>query len=97
MRNFAIAFVLGGLGLLVSGRAVHAEAAPSSLVVNSVSPTSSSSPSASTPAPLAASHIIPADRTFAWNPGLMSKGGIDIRTGICASLSPAVQVAPFRA
>lgn len=32
--------------------------------------------------------IIPADRNFAWNPGLMSKGGIPNRSTICATLSP---------
>ena len=30
--------------------------------------------------------IIPAERNFAWNPGLMSKGGIPNRTQTCASL-----------
>jgi hypothetical protein len=33
--------------------------------------------------------IIPADRNFAWNPGMMSKGGIPNRTAICATLSPS--------
>src|ERR1700720_370802 len=33
--------------------------------------------------------IIPADRNFAWNPGMMSKGGIPNRTTICATLSPS--------
>lgn len=32
--------------------------------------------------------IIPAERNFAWNPGLMSKGGIPDRSTICAKLSP---------
>jgi len=32
--------------------------------------------------------IIPADRSFAWNPGLLSKGGIPSRTQTCATLSP---------
>lgn len=32
--------------------------------------------------------ILPADRTYAWNPGLMSKGGIPDRKTICAKLSP---------
>src|ERR1700688_3683606 len=33
--------------------------------------------------------IIPADRNFAWNPGMMSKGGIPSRTTVCATLSPS--------
>src|SRR5262249_14985541 len=33
--------------------------------------------------------IIPADRNYAWNPGMMSKGGIPNRTAICATLSPS--------
>ena len=32
--------------------------------------------------------IIPAERNFAWNPGLMSKGGIPNRSTVCATLSP---------
>jgi hypothetical protein len=32
--------------------------------------------------------IIPAERNFAWNPGLTSKGGIPNRTSVCATLSP---------
>ena len=30
--------------------------------------------------------FIPADRSFAWNPGLLSKGGIPSRTQTCATL-----------
>ena len=33
--------------------------------------------------------IIPSDRNFTWNPGMMSKGGIPNRTTICATLSPS--------
>src|ERR1700730_17664184 len=33
--------------------------------------------------------IIPPDRDFAWNPGMMSKGGIPNRTTVCATLSPS--------
>src|ERR1700688_4592878 len=33
--------------------------------------------------------IIPADRNFAWNPGMTSKGGIPSRTTVCATLSPS--------
>src|ERR1700730_10240174 len=33
--------------------------------------------------------IIPPDRNFAWNPGMMSKGGIPNRTTICATLWPS--------
>src|ERR1700730_13055113 len=33
--------------------------------------------------------IIPPDRDFAWNPGMMSKGGIPSRTTVCATLSPS--------
>jgi hypothetical protein len=33
--------------------------------------------------------IIPPDRNFAWNPGMMSKGGIPNRTTVCATLSPS--------
>ena len=32
--------------------------------------------------------IIPVERSFAWNPGLMSKGGIPNRSTVCATLSP---------
>jgi hypothetical protein len=32
--------------------------------------------------------IIPTERNFAWNPGLMSKGGIPNRSTVCATLSP---------
>jgi hypothetical protein len=32
--------------------------------------------------------IIPAERNFPWNPGLMSKGGIPDRSTVCATLSP---------
>jgi Pectate lyase superfamily protein len=35
------------------------------------------------------SGIMPADRLFSWNPGMMSKGGIPNRTTICAALSPS--------
>ena len=33
--------------------------------------------------------MIPPDRNFTWNPGMMSKGGIPNRTTICATLSPS--------
>src|ERR1700730_5115287 len=33
--------------------------------------------------------VIPSDRNFSWNPGMMSKGGIPDRTVICATLSPS--------
>ncbi|HEX3494969.1 MAG TPA: pectate lyase, partial [Methylocella sp.] len=33
--------------------------------------------------------IISPDRNFAWNPGMMSKGGIPRRTTVCAILSPS--------
>jgi hypothetical protein len=33
--------------------------------------------------------IIPPDRNFTWNPGMMSKGGIPNRITICATLSPS--------
>src|SRR5262249_55795033 len=33
--------------------------------------------------------IIPADRNYAWNPGMMSKGGVPNRTAVCATLSPS--------
>ena len=32
--------------------------------------------------------VIPAVRNFAWNPGMMSKGGIPARSTVCATLSP---------
>jgi hypothetical protein len=35
------------------------------------------------------SGIIPPDRMFSWNPGMMSKGGVPNRTTICATLSPS--------
>src|SRR5262245_39574568 len=35
------------------------------------------------------SGIIPADRMFSWNPGMMSKRGVPNRTAICATLSPS--------
>src|SRR5436305_3799313 len=38
---------------------------------------------------LALGQIIPADRNFPWNPGLMSKGGVPNRTTVCATLSPS--------
>ena len=38
---------------------------------------------------LAHAQIIPSDRNFPWNPGMMSKGGIPNRTTICATLSPS--------
>src|SRR5262249_20702374 len=37
---------------------------------------------------LALGQIIPADRNYPWNPGLMSKGGVPNRTTVCATLSP---------
>jgi hypothetical protein len=45
--------------------------------------------SAATAPVAAAQSIIPADRNFTWNPGMMSKGGIPNRTTICATLSPS--------
>ena len=33
--------------------------------------------------------ILPADRAFPWNPGLMSVGGIPNRTTVCATVSPS--------
>ena len=36
--------------------------------------------------------VIPADRNFAWNPGLTSKGGIPNRTVVCATLSPGANI-----
>jgi hypothetical protein len=36
--------------------------------------------------------VIPADRNFAWNPGLMSKGGVPNRTIVCATLSPGANI-----
>jgi len=37
----------------------------------------------------ATAQIIPANRNYAWNPGLISVGGIPNRTTICATLSPS--------
>ena len=45
--------------------------------------------SAATSPITAAGQIIPPDRNFTWNPGMMSKGGIPNRTTICATLSPS--------
>lgn len=36
--------------------------------------------------------IIPAERNFAWDPGLTSKGGIPNRTSVCATLSPGANI-----
>jgi hypothetical protein len=36
--------------------------------------------------------VIPADRNFAWNPGLTSKGGVPNRTVVCATLSPGANI-----
>jgi hypothetical protein len=36
--------------------------------------------------------VIPAERNFAWNPGLTSKGGIPNRTVVCATLSPGANI-----
>jgi hypothetical protein len=36
--------------------------------------------------------IVPADRNFAWNPGLTSKGGVPNRTVVCATLSPGANI-----
>src|SRR5205807_2740475 len=33
--------------------------------------------------------IIPPERNFTWNPGMMSKGGVPNRTTVCATLSPS--------
>jgi len=33
--------------------------------------------------------IIPAVRNYAWNPGMMSQGGVPARTTVCATLSPS--------
>ena len=38
---------------------------------------------------LAHAQVIPSDRNFPWNPGMMSKGGVPNRTTICATLSPS--------
>src|SRR6202790_161173 len=38
---------------------------------------------------LALGQTIPAVRNFAWNPGMMSKGGIPLRATVCATLSPS--------
>jgi hypothetical protein len=43
-------------------------------------------------APPPSDGVIPADRNFAWNPGLMSKGGVPNRTTICATLSPGANI-----
>ena len=42
--------------------------------------------------------ILPAERNFAWNPGLMSMGGIPHRSTVCATLSPGdnIQSALYR-
>jgi Pectate lyase superfamily protein len=39
-------------------------------------------------APVKSGSVIPSDRNFTWNPGMMSKGGIPNRTTICKTLSP---------
>ena len=44
------------------------------------------------PLPPPSDGVIPADRLYAWNPGLMSKGGIPDRTTICATLSPGANI-----
>jgi hypothetical protein len=36
--------------------------------------------------------VIPADRNFAWNPGLTSKGGVPERSTICSTLSPGADI-----
>src|SRR6478609_8096417 len=38
---------------------------------------------------LAMGQTIPAVRNFAWNPGMMSKGGVPVRGTVCATLSPS--------
>jgi Right handed beta helix region len=40
-------------------------------------------------AQLALGQIIPPNRNFPWNPGMMSQGGVPNRTTICATLSPS--------
>jgi hypothetical protein len=44
------------------------------------------------PPPPPSGGIIPADRLYAWSPGLMSKGGIPDHTTICATLSPGANI-----
>jgi hypothetical protein len=44
------------------------------------------------PLPTPSGDVIPADRNFAWNPGLTSKGGIPNRTVVCATLSPGANI-----
>jgi hypothetical protein len=61
----------------------------------SQSPSSNIAPSAgpATGDPIQASaDVIPADRSFAWNPGLTSKGGVPRRTAVCATLSPGANI-----
>jgi len=43
-------------------------------------------------ASLTTTGVIPAERNFAWNPGLMSKGGIPNRSTVCATLSPGANI-----
>src|SRR5215831_154896 len=41
----------------------------------------------------ASAQLIPADRNFAWNPGMTSKGGIPARATVCATLQAGNGVA----
>jgi hypothetical protein len=36
--------------------------------------------------------VIPAERSFAWKPGMTSRGGIPNRTEVCATLSPGANI-----
>ena len=91
---------VSGAGTFPAGSSRTVAATPSSgySFVNwtqngSVMSTSSSYPftlngDATLVANFAATGIIPLDRSFAWNPGLMSQGGIPNRVVVCATLSP---------
>jgi hypothetical protein len=56
------------------------------------SPPVAGHPNNQPPPPLPSDGIIPLDRMYAWNPGLMSKGGIPDRTTICETLSPGANI-----
>lgn len=86
MINLSKASMLAMLGLAAVGYHTASTRMPRFDPVASVAAATSAPASVVQPG---AAGGIPADRNFAWNPGLTSKGGIPIRTTVCATLSPS--------
>jgi hypothetical protein len=83
-----VRFWSAALALLAIIDCHHAWSQSTSSIITPSAASDGTQATVNAPLPPPSGNVIPADRNFAWNPGLTSKGGVPSRIVVCATLSP---------